>query len=213
MNPTSTLIQNDATAAGDDRDEPGSSPGAEPDPPPARPGAPEPAAVEVLPPPGAAAAGLDLSGLTERLRAAVDLVDHPVRRLTVKIVDDRSMSRLHGAHGGEAAPTDVLSFHLSEPDEPIDADVAVCLDQARRQAQQRGHGVERELLLYAIHGLLHGAGFDDRQLEGPRGFRAMHAEEDRLLVALGVGATFDRQPLCHDDGGDASTNRDRGACR
>ncbi len=56
-----------------------------------------------------------------------------------------------------------------------------------RQARQRGHSVERELLLYAVHGLLHCAGFDDH---GTAAFDRMHAEEDRILRAIGIGPIF-----------------------
>jgi ssRNA-specific RNase YbeY (16S rRNA maturation enzyme) len=51
--------------------------------------------------------------------------------------------------------------------------------------------IEREVLLYALHGILHCAGFDDRT---PQDFEAMHAEEDRILLAIDVGATFGGLP-------------------
>ena len=41
----------------------------------------------------------------------------------------------------------------------------------------------------ALHGVLHCTGFDDRDAAGAA---AMHAEEDRILGAIGVGATFGR---------------------
>jgi hypothetical protein len=47
--------------------------------------------------------------------------------------------------------------------------------------------VERELLLYALHGMLHLAGFDDRTA---RGFATMHRTEDDILTRLGVGPVF-----------------------
>jgi probable rRNA maturation factor len=89
---------------------------------------------------------------------------------------------------GSDESTDVLTFP-SASDGSIDVDIAVCADEARRQAADRGHDVTRELLLYALHGLLHCAGFDDRD---EAGFNAMHAEEDRILDAIGVGMTFGR---------------------
>ena len=69
----------------------------------------------------------------------------------------------------------------------IQAEIAVCVDEARRRAAELNHSVERELLLYCIHGVLHCAGFDDQTESG---FAAMHAEEDRILNLVGVGATF-----------------------
>lgn len=108
-------------------------------------------------------------------------------RVHVEIVGDASMDAYHRRHSGVEGTTDVLTFLASDPDEPIDVDIIACVDVARRQAAERGHPVERELLLYAVHGLLHCAGHDDHD---PEAYRRMHEEEDRVLTAIGVGATF-----------------------
>jgi probable rRNA maturation factor len=81
----------------------------------------------------------------------------------------------------------VLSFDASTDNNSIEADIAVCVDVARRESSARNHSVERELLLYALHGLLHCCGYDDHD---EAGYQAMHAEEDRILSAIGVGPTF-----------------------
>ena len=92
--------------------------------------------------------------------------------------------------------TDVMTFPASTPDQPIEADIAVCADVAARQARELGHRTEDELLLYALHGLLHCAGFDDHD---PAAYEAMHAEEDRILAAIGVGALFSKSPPLPED--------------
>ena len=46
-----------------------------------------------------------------------------------------------------------------------------------------GHRVERELLLYCVHGLLHCLGHDDHD---EAGWRAMHAREDEIERTLDV---------------------------
>ena len=127
------------------------------------------------------------TGLRRAIEAAIAAAGCPVGRFHLEIVDDAEMARLHRAHSGVPGTTDVLTFLQSEPGEPIDADVALCLDEARRQAAEFGHAAERELLLYAVHALLHCAGHDDHD---PVAFERMHAEEDRILDAIGVGATF-----------------------
>lgn len=66
-------------------------------------------------------------------------------------------------------------------------DIVVCLDEAKRQASAAGHRVEQELLLYALHGVLHCVGYDDHD---ERAYELMHEVEDRVLEAIGVGATF-----------------------
>lgn len=145
---------------------------------------PEPGSIAVL---TATARPIDLAWLRDALEAALGHVGRPIRALTIKIVDDDTMRGLHGRHRGEDATTDVLTFDCTEPGGPVEADIVVCADEAARQAAERDHAVERELLLYALHGVLHCAGFDDRT---PGDFEAMHAEEDRILTAVGIGPTF-----------------------
>ena len=109
-----------------------------------------------------------------------------LRRCSIRLVPDAEMRRLHAAHMNDPTTTDVLTFVDGD-----EADIAVCVDEARRRADELGHELRRELLLYGLHGLLHAAGFDDRT---PEDFARMHAEEDRLLAAVGVAATFAPAP-------------------
>jgi probable rRNA maturation factor len=112
--------------------------------------------------------------------------------ISILIADDQRMMALHRQFMGLETATDVLTFDLT-PDEasPVDIEIAVGIEVAQRQAAQRGHAVERELLLYAIHGLLHTLGYDDHDKSS---YARMHAEEDRILSAIGVGATFQSMP-------------------
>lgn len=104
----------------------------------------------------------------------------------VRILDDAAMAEAHLRYSGIPGTTDVLTFDLAEG-EGLDVDILVCRDEAARQATRRGHGIDRELLLYTIHGILHCLGHDDHD-EAAAG--RMHAEEDRILEAIGVGRTF-----------------------
>jgi probable rRNA maturation factor len=112
----------------------------------------------------------------------------------VRIVADAEMTDLHARTMDIPETTDVLTFDLleGEPEEQragrIDADIVVCADEAARQAKDRGHGVERELLLYIVHGAMHCVpGYDDVTDDGAA---AMHAMEDEILRAVGVGAVY-----------------------
>lgn len=140
-----------------------------------------------------------------RLReAAQHLEQHDdldIRRVHLLIVDDARMTHLHERHSGIADTTDVLTFDLrSDPSQPIEADIVVCADEAARCASEFGHPIERELLLYGLHGLLHCAGFDDHDQQD---WKLMHAREDDILAAIGVGPTFDRssQQRTHEETG------------
>ncbi|MEM6334382.1 MAG: rRNA maturation RNase YbeY [Planctomycetota bacterium] len=111
-------------------------------------------------------------------------------RLGVAIVGDAAMSELHEQYKQVSGTTDVLTFDLNEPGgDPatLDGDVAVCWDEAARQAAAHGHAARAEALLYVVHGVMHLIGEDD----GDEAAAArMHAREDAVLEAIGVGAIY-----------------------
>lgn len=102
------------------------------------------------------------------------------------------MAAAHVRHSGVEGTTDVLTFDLREDPAAggaLETELLLCVDEARRQAAALGHLAERELLLYALHGVLHCMGEDDHDEAAAA---RMHAREDRVLTAIGVGATFAR---------------------
>lgn len=110
--------------------------------------------------------------------------------VAVRVIGDAAMTAHHERHIGFREPTDVLTFDFREQATgPLEADVLVCLDEAERRAAEMGHDPLDELLLYVIHGALHCLGYDDHDEEAAR---AMHAREDELLEAIGVGAIYAR---------------------
>ena len=70
-------------------------------------------------------------------------------------------------------PTDVITFHHGE--------ILICADVARREAKARKLPVWRELLLYAVHGWLHLAGWDD-QSDTLRA--SMEIEQERVMQSI-----------------------------
>lgn len=122
-------------------------------------------------------------------RACALLPGCQLRELSLAMVGDVRMSALHREFMGLDEPTDVLTFPL-ETDargRSLSGEIVVCVPEAQRQARARRIPLRRELLLYAIHGLLHLSGFDDRT---PDEFREMHRTEDMILTRLGVGPAF-----------------------
>lgn len=134
---------------------------------------------------------VDLEWIRARLSDAVGVTGQPVSRISIILVNDQRMAQIHREHCGIDSTTDVLTFPISADREPIDVDLVISIDEAIRRAAEFKHAVEREILLYAVHGVLHCAGFDDHD---DAGFQAMHAEEDRILRLIGVGATFEPNP-------------------
>lgn len=110
--------------------------------------------------------------------------------VSILVVGDRRMAQLHLDHKGVPGTTDCLTFDLSGPHTPkgcVEGDLVLCLPVARRQARKRGHLPREELLLYAIHGLLHLDGEDDLE---PKAFARMHKREDEILAAIGMKPLF-----------------------
>ena len=113
-------------------------------------------------------------------------------QLSIAVVGARAMATLHKRYMNLPNPTDVLTFDLGTDRHHgvLDAEIVVCADVARRQARRRQKtlaAARHELALYVVHGLLHLAGYDDHT---PADFSRMHAREDELLTALGLGAVF-----------------------
>ena len=129
----------------------------------------------------------DLAWLRDAVDAVAARLPHPVARAAVELVDDARMCALHARFMNDPSTTDVLTFAQNAPGSPLDCDIAVCVDEAARRGAGRPHGMREELLLYVLHALLHACGHDDRD---PASHAAMHAEEDRILVACGFGPLF-----------------------
>ncbi|MEM9083899.1 MAG: rRNA maturation RNase YbeY [Planctomycetota bacterium] len=132
-----------------------------------------------------------LGWLHDRVR---DIASHLelTGELRIRLIDDDEMAAAHETYCSVSGTTDVITFHLTPPGDSrrttIDTDVLVCVDEAQRQSDQRGHSPEHEMLLYILHALLHCLGEDDRDEES---YQRMHRREDEILRAIGVGPLFD----------------------
>ena len=123
-------------------------------------------------------------------------IDHGSWSIT--LVDDAAMAELHGRTLGLPTTTDVLTFDLREKSEAgrgkagagaagVDLDTIICVDEAGRRARELGHPLLYEVLLYALHSLLHVCGYDDKT---PAQAQRMHRHEDHVLTALNVGSVY-----------------------
>ena len=90
--------------------------------------------------------------------------------LQIIILDAKRMAELNERHLQHHGSTDVLTFDLrsqsplsdgESPDERVTAEVYVCPEVAIQYAKEHQLDPSRELLLYAVHGMLHLAGYDD----------------------------------------------------
>jgi len=85
------------------------------------------------------------------------------------------MARLAGRYRGSPRPTDVLAFQY-ERDPWLLGEIAISLDTARRQAQERRVPLADELILLCVHGLLHIQGHGDESIGEWRRMRVMEFE-------------------------------------
>ena len=124
---------------------------------------------------------IEIDNRSGAICAEVDLVDLAAfalkellvdkrAELEISLVDEAEMTRLHEEWMDEAGPTDVLSFPMDElrPNELSEneevpvvlGDVVICPDVARKQGDTAGHGMDHELRILLVHGILHLLGFD-----------------------------------------------------
>ena len=130
-----------------------------------------------------------LAYLRRWLPKAVAEIKRPPAVVAVSLVGDTKMAALHRQFLNIAGPTDVMTFELDHDARGrcTEGEVVISASYAKREALKRGHDVRREMLLYALHGVLHLSGFDDLS---EREHRRMHREEDRILTEIGVGTVF-----------------------
>lgn len=59
--------------------------------------------------------------------------------------------------------TDIISFGLSEPGEPIEAEIYISVDRVKDNAKQLGVSFKDEMLRVIFHGALHLCGYKDKR--------------------------------------------------
>ncbi|HEY8496333.1 MAG TPA: rRNA maturation RNase YbeY [Limnochordales bacterium] len=137
-----------------------------------------------------------LEAVVEAALAAEGMPAHA--EVSVTLVDDDEIQALNRDYRGKDAPTDVLSFPIWEPEEIADlrlrperyperplllGDVVISVPTAIRQAEEYGHGVDRELAYLCVHGVLHLLGYDHEE-EATRA--AMRQREEAILTEAGL---------------------------
>jgi probable rRNA maturation factor len=104
--------------------------------------------------------------------------------VSLAFVDNPTVHRLNQRYLGHDEPTDVLSFPLGDAGaKKLSGELVIGAEVARDQAAARGHGVQDELALYVIHGLLHLCGYDDDE---PGDAAVLRDRERHYLRQLGL---------------------------
>lgn len=92
----------------------------------------------------------------------------PETELSIAVVDDAEMERIHIEWMDLKGPTDVMSFPMDElvpgtPENPsfgVLGDIVLCPSVAAFQAKNAGHSTLDEYCLLTMHGILHCLGYD-----------------------------------------------------
>lgn len=108
--------------------------------------------------------------------------------LTIVLTDDVQLRELNRDYLGIDAPTDVLSFPASESDPETGArylgDILISMPYATRSAEKAGHGLQAEVQLLVVHGVLHLLGHDHAEADEKARMWKAQAE---ILESLGLG--------------------------
>lgn len=115
----------------------------------------------------------------------------------VNIIDDERIHELNRVYRNVDRSTDVLSFALDEDGgEPklldekgvhLLGDVLISAQTAQRQADEFGHGLNREITYLAVHGFLHLLGYD-HMTENDK--KIMRNKEEEVLRAINLSEEF-----------------------
>jgi probable rRNA maturation factor len=103
--------------------------------------------------------------------------------ISLAVVDDPTIHQINQQFLQHDEPTDCISFLLEQDGDRIDGDILVSADTAAHSAHDFGWHVQDELLLYAIHGMLHLVGYDDLK---PAKKRLMRQRERHYLAKFGL---------------------------
>ena len=131
---------------------------------------------------------IDHEAIGKLVRATLGAEGIDQAAISLAIVDNPTIQVINRRHLDHDWPTDVITFPLSDPDEPaLAAELVVSGEMASATAREAGVDAWHELALYVVHGLLHVCGHDDRTDDG----RAeMRRRESEILARAGLTNTF-----------------------
>jgi probable rRNA maturation factor len=116
--------------------------------------------------------------LLECVQQALVHFKKPIASIDFIVVSSRKMAALHRQYMNLSGATDVMAFDMADPGAPVEGEVYICLEKARRQAADYSVSLASEIARLAVHGVLHLAGEDDKTKAGKQ--RMEHLESQTL---------------------------------
>ncbi|MDU6182806.1 MAG: rRNA maturation RNase YbeY [Anaerococcus vaginalis] len=124
----------------------------------------------------------------------VEKVDQEKCEISLSFVDEEKIRQLNKDFRSIDRVTDVLSFpiedffnedreNILEKPYLMLGDVVICLDVARKQADELGHSFEREIMYLTCHSIFHLLGYDHIEDDDKK---IMRSKEKEVMKNLGV---------------------------
>ncbi len=115
--------------------------------------------------------------------------------VSVSFVNNETIHKLNLEYRGKDKPTDVLSFPMTDGDEEDDdidlstgavmlGDIIISAEKAMEQANEYGHGIEREICFLAVHSTLHLLRYDHETSEDDEKY--MNQTQESILQKIGL---------------------------
>ena len=140
-----------------------------------------------------------IADISNAVNTIVKLYDISESEVSITLTNDKAIHKLNKDYRGIDRPTDVLSFAFRESDEPkinfdedidlsaedmdILGEIFISVERAKKQAEEYGHSLRREIVFLTVHGMLHLIGYDHME-EKER--LEMEREQNFIMKQLGI---------------------------
>lgn len=116
--------------------------------------------------------------------------------ISITLTNPENIRKINKEYRDVDKPTDVLSFPMFEKEEidnkiaekdfeheDVLGDIVISIEQVQNQAEEYGHGFEREFAYMIVHGFYHLMGYDHMVEEDKQ---IMRQKEENILNALEI---------------------------
>ena len=138
-----------------------------------------------------------ITDINNAVQTIVRLYEVDESEVSIILTNDKFIHELNRDYRGIDRPTDVLSFAFRESDEPsikfdddsnaddvdILGEIIISVERAKKQAEEYGHSLQREIVFLTVHGMLHLLGYDHIEEEDRL---EMENEQNFVMDQLGI---------------------------
>jgi len=133
---------------------------------------------------------VDAALFQSQIGQVLEKLDETACELSLLLTDDLEIQELNRTYRDLDKATDVLSFPqdedaVNETGDTLLGDVVISVETAARQAEEHHLSFNEELILLAIHGILHLLGYDHER--SPKDARIMQDKTQEVFEILFPG--------------------------